>query len=189
MYYAMNKVVADLSGGDYALVYRVFHAASVLAFVFLFVRALQIRDSLMLAVAPLALTVFFGIHTFLGTVKEIYPTNHFLQVALLAMLALNLTQSKRGLLVDLALWLTFAFAALTLNRVCWCGSSSRVPGSLACPVPRGARSPARRCFLPPTPWCDSECSARACRRLRSGVRDISWACFHPSRSGRASARI
>ena len=69
----------------------------------------------MLAVAPLALTVFLGIHTFLGTVKEIYPTNHFLQMAVLAMLALNLTQSKGGLLVDLALWLTFAFAALTLE--------------------------------------------------------------------------
>ena len=39
-----------------------------------------------LAAAPLGLTVFLGIHTFLGTVKEIYPTNHFLQVALLAML-------------------------------------------------------------------------------------------------------
>lgn len=115
MRYATIKVVADLSGGDYALAYRVFHAASVLVFVLLFVRALQIRDAVMLAVAPLALTVFLGIHTFLGTVKEIYPTNHFLQVALLAMLALNLTQSKGGRLVDLALWLTLAFAALTLE--------------------------------------------------------------------------
>jgi len=115
LYYAMNTVVAHLGGGEYALAYRVFHAASVLAFALLFVRALQIRDSVMLAAAPFALTVFFGIHTFLGTVKEIYPTNHFLQVALLAMLALNLTQSKGGLLVDLALWLTFALAALTLE--------------------------------------------------------------------------
>jgi len=115
MRYATIKIVADLGNGNYAFAYRLFHAALVLAFVLLFVRALEIRDRVMLAAAPLALTVFLGIHTFLGTVKEIYPTNHFLQVAVLAMLALNLTQSKGGLLVELTLLLTFAFAALTLE--------------------------------------------------------------------------
>jgi hypothetical protein len=115
MRYATIKVVADLGGGHYALAYRVFHAVLVLAFVLLFVRALQVRDRVMLAATPLALTVFLGIHTFLGTVKEIYPTNHFLQVAVLAMLALNLTQSKGGLLVEVALLVTFVFAALTLE--------------------------------------------------------------------------
>jgi len=115
MRYATIKVVADLSGGNYALAYRVFHAALVFLFVLLFVRALQVRDRVMLAATPLALTVFLGIHTFLGTVKEIYPTNHFLQIAVLAMLALNLTQSKGGRLVDMALLGTFAFAALTLE--------------------------------------------------------------------------
>ncbi len=115
MRFVTIKVVADLSGGNYALAYRLFHAALVLLFVVLFVRALQVRDRVMLAATPLALTVFLGIHTFLGTVKEIYPTNHFLQIAVLALLALNLTQSKGGLLVDIALWLTFAFAALTLE--------------------------------------------------------------------------
>jgi hypothetical protein len=115
MRFVTIKVVADLSGGNYAFAYRLFHAALVLVFVVLFVRALHVRDRLMLAVTPLALTVFLGIHTFLGTVKEIYPTNHFLQIAVLALLALNLTQSKGGLLVDVALWITFTFAALTLE--------------------------------------------------------------------------
>jgi hypothetical protein len=115
MRYATIKVVSDLSNGNYALGYRVFHAALVLVFLLLFVRALQIRDRVGLAAAPLALTVFVGIHTFLGTVKEIYPTNHFLQVAVLALLALNLTQTRGGLLVDMALLLTFGFAALTLE--------------------------------------------------------------------------
>ena len=112
---ATIKVVSDLSGGHYALAYRLFHALLVLAFLILFVRALQIHDRLTLAVAPFALTVFLGIHTFLGTVKEIYPTNHFLQVAVLALVALNLTQSRGGVLVDLALLATFTLAALTLE--------------------------------------------------------------------------
>lgn len=115
MRFATIKVVSDLGNGQYFLAYRLFHALLVLAFLILFVRALQVHDRLTLAVAPFALTVFIGIHTFLGTVKEIYPTNHFLQVAVLALVALNLTQSKGGVLVDVALLATFTLAALTLE--------------------------------------------------------------------------
>ena len=102
MRFAIIKVVSDLANGHYMLAYRLFHALLVLAFLVLFVRALEVRDRVALAVVPLALTVFVGIHTFLGTVKEIYPTNHFLQIAVLALLALNLAQSKGGVLIDLA---------------------------------------------------------------------------------------
>ena len=112
---ATIKLVSDLGNGHYFLAYRLFHALLVLAFLLLFVRALEVRDRLALAVVPLALTVFVGIHTFLGTVKEIYPTNHFLQIAVLALLALNLAQSRGGLLVDALLFVTFTVAALTLE--------------------------------------------------------------------------
>jgi len=112
---ATIKLVSDLANGHYFLGYRLFHALLVLAFLLLFVRALEVRDRLALAVVPLALTVFVGIHTFLGTVKEIYPTNHFLQIAVLALLALNLAQSRGGLLVDALLLVIFTVAALTLE--------------------------------------------------------------------------
>jgi hypothetical protein len=115
MRFVTIKLLADVSGGDYALAYRSFHAVLVLVFVVLFVRALHVHDRLMLVLTPFALTVFLGLHTFLGTVKEIYPTNHFLQIAVLALLALNLAQSRGGLLVDLGLLATFVFAALTLE--------------------------------------------------------------------------
>ena len=115
MRFAIITLVSDLANGHYFLAYRLFHALLVLAFLVLFVRALEVRDRLTLAVAPLALTVFVGIHTFLGTVKEIYPTNHFLQIAVLALLALNLAQSKGGLLVDVTLLVAFTIAALTLE--------------------------------------------------------------------------
>jgi hypothetical protein len=115
MRFAIIKLVSDLANGHYVLAYRLFHALLVLAFLVLFVRALEVKDRLTLAVVPLALTMFVGIHTFLGTVKEIYPTNHFLQIAVLALLALNLAQSRSGLLVDLLLFVTFTVAALTLE--------------------------------------------------------------------------
>jgi hypothetical protein len=116
MFYAEIKLLYDLTGGDsLQLVYRLFHALLIVAYLVLFVRALQVRDALTLAAGAFALTVFVGMHTFLGGVKEIYPTNHFLQVALLALLALNLAQSRGGLLVDLGLLVSFTVASLILE--------------------------------------------------------------------------
>ena len=115
VYYATIKLVSDLGNGHYFLAYRLFHALLVFAFLMLFVRALEVRDWLRCAVMPLALAVFLGIHTFLGTVKEIWPISHFLQVAVLSLAALNLTQMRRGLLVDIAIMVTFVLAAFTLE--------------------------------------------------------------------------
>lgn len=115
LFYAEIKMLFDLAQGHYVLTYRLFHALLVFAFLMLFVRALHIRDWLSLALVPFALTVFVGVHTFLATVKELYPITHFLQVAVLALVALNLVQSRGGALVDLGLLVTFTLAALTLE--------------------------------------------------------------------------
>ncbi|MSO84038.1 MAG: hypothetical protein EXQ53_12220, partial [Acidobacteria bacterium] len=115
LFYAEIKLLFDVAQGQYQLTYRLFHAASLLAFVLLFVRALDLRSRAALVAVPLALTVFFGMHTFLATVKEIYPVSHFLQSCLLALVALNLAQSKGGLRVDIALVVTFVAAALTIE--------------------------------------------------------------------------
>jgi hypothetical protein len=115
LFYAQVKAVFDLAQGDYHLAYRLYHAAWLMAFVLLFVRALDVRSRAALVLVPLALTVFFGVHTFLATVKEIYPISHFLQIAVLSLAALNLAQSKGGRLVELATLATFAAAALILE--------------------------------------------------------------------------
>jgi hypothetical protein len=115
LFYAEVKWVFDLAHGHYQLAYRAFHAASLCVFVVLFVRVLNVRSRTALVLLPLALSIFFGIHTFLGTVKEIYGTSHFLQVAFLALAALNLAESEGGVLVELALVATFVAAALTLE--------------------------------------------------------------------------
>ena len=113
LFYAEVKALFDL--GHHFFAYRLFHALLVFAFFMLFVRALEVRDRLSLLCFPLALTVFVGMHTFLATVKEQYPVPHFLQVAVLALVALNLTQTKGGALIDAAILLTFSLAALTLE--------------------------------------------------------------------------
>ena len=115
LFYAEIKMLFDVANGHYALTYRLFHSALVCALILLFVRALHVRDRFSLAALPLGLTVFVGIHTFLGTVKELYPVTHFLQAAVLALVAVNLTQARGRLAVDVALLVTFALAALTLE--------------------------------------------------------------------------
>ena len=115
MFYTEVKLLMDLARGHYFIAYRLFHSFLVFAFLLLFARALDVRDRRALIVAPFALTVFVGMHTFLGTVKELYPVNHFLQIAVLCLAALNLAQTRGGWWVDLLAVLTFVLAALTIE--------------------------------------------------------------------------
>ena len=112
---AQIKALFDLSGGHYRLVYRGFHALLIVALIWLFVRALPIESPLDAAAAAVALTVLTGLHTFLGFLREAFPINHFLEIAVLVLIALNLTLSRGGWLVDLLAGVIFAFAALTLE--------------------------------------------------------------------------
>ena len=105
----------DLANGHYWLVYRGFHALLACAAIGLFVRALRVRTWDDFAAAIFALTVFTGLHTFRGLVREAFPVSHFLQVAVLCLLALNLARSRGGWLVDVAAAATFAVASLTLE--------------------------------------------------------------------------
>lgn len=112
---AQIKALFDLSQGHYRLVYRGFHALLIVALIWLFVRALPIESPLDAAAAAVALTVLTGLHTFLGFLREAFPINHFLEIAVLVLIALNLTLSRGGWLVDLLAGIIFAFAALTLE--------------------------------------------------------------------------
>jgi hypothetical protein len=101
--------------GRYYLVFRGFHVALVVAAFALFVTALRVRTRDDFLVATFALTVLTGLHTFLGTVWEAYPINHFLEIAVCCLLALVLAQSRGGWWADLAAALTFLVASLTLE--------------------------------------------------------------------------
>lgn len=101
--------------GRYFLVFRGFHAALVVAAFILFMAALRVRTREDFFVATFALTVMTGLHTFLGTVWEAYPINHFLEIAVFCLLALVLAQSKGGWWSDVAAALVFIVASLTLE--------------------------------------------------------------------------
>jgi glycosyltransferase involved in cell wall biosynthesis len=100
---------------QYFLVFRGFHAALVIAAFALFVGALRVRTRDDFFAATFALTVLTGLHTFLGTVWEAYPINHFLEVVVFCLLALVLAQSRGGWWVDAAAAGVFLVASLTLE--------------------------------------------------------------------------
>jgi len=112
---AQIKALFDLSQGRYGVAYRGFHALLMVALIVLFVRALPIDAGTDSAAAIVALTVLVGSQTFLCFLREAYPINHFLEMAVAALLALNLTLSRGGWWVDVLAGITFAAAALTLE--------------------------------------------------------------------------
>jgi hypothetical protein len=109
------KVLFDLSQGHYRLAYRGFHVVLIIALVWLFARALVVESWRDAAAALFALTVLTGLHTFLPFLREAFPINHFLEIAVLALIALNLTLSRGGWWADAVAALTFTFAVLTLE--------------------------------------------------------------------------
>jgi hypothetical protein len=112
---AQIKALFDVAQDRYWLVYRGFHALLLVAAVLLFTRALQVSTWTDFAAASFGLVVFIGLHTFRGTLFEAFPINHFLQIVVFCLVAVNLAQSRGGLWVDAAAALTLLVAALTLE--------------------------------------------------------------------------
>ena len=113
---AQIKALFDIAPAQhYWVAYRGFHVVLLVAGVMLFTRALRVSTHTDFAAAAFSLLVLTGLHTFRGTVQEAFPINHFLEMAVACLIALNLAQSRGGLWTDLAAAVTFAVAALTLE--------------------------------------------------------------------------
>ena len=113
---AQIKALFDLAQDrHYWLVFRGFHALLIGVAVFLFARVLRVSTLTDFAAAAFALVTLTGLHTFRGTVQEAFPINHFLEMLVCCLLALNLARSRGGVWVDAGAAVIFAVAALTLE--------------------------------------------------------------------------
>jgi hypothetical protein len=112
---AETKLLFDVSGGHYFAAYKTFHIALLVAAFVLFLRLLPIESWADAAAALFALTVFTGLHTFLGFVREAFPINHFLQVAVLVLAAVHLSRARPRAAIDIAANVVFVLACLTLE--------------------------------------------------------------------------
>ena len=89
------KAVYDLSGGDYFLWFRGIHVLQVAALIGLCVCVMRPRNARDAALVPLALAVVVGAHTFVPMVREAFPINSFLTIAIACVAALALAQREQ----------------------------------------------------------------------------------------------
>lgn len=112
---AQIKAVFDLSQGHYTAAYRGVHAVLIFTLIMLFAFALPVTSGSDAAAAVFALTVLTGLHTFLSFLREAFPINHFLEIAVFALVALNLSLSRGGWWADVLAAVTLVCASLTLE--------------------------------------------------------------------------
>ena len=90
-----TKALLDVSGSHYFFAFRAFQIAQVFAALWLFVKLLRVRTAHDLAAAVIAVTVLAGSHTFAGVIREAYPINNYLTVALCCLAVLNVLAMER----------------------------------------------------------------------------------------------
>lgn len=109
------RLVMDLSGGAYFAWFKGIHVAQVLVLLALLLRWLRVKTATDVVAFAFGVAVLVGGHTFVGTVREAYPINHFLAIAICVTgVAVLAAEPHRGLNDALAV-LLFVYAALTLE--------------------------------------------------------------------------
>lgn len=93
---AQTKALFDASGGHYYPAFRGFLVAQVFACVWLFVRMLRVRTAPELVAAMVAVAALTGSHTFGGMIREAYPINNYMTVALCCLAAVNVQMQERS---------------------------------------------------------------------------------------------
>jgi hypothetical protein len=113
-----TKLLLDAGAGlghRYHLVFRGYHAVLIAALIAVFVVVARVRSWTDAAACIIGLTVLIGTHTFSGFLREAYPVNHFLLIALCALATLALAFTRGGWFPDVAAIMLFVFAVLTLE--------------------------------------------------------------------------
>ena len=102
-------------GDRYNLVFRGFHAATAALLILLFTYVARPRDWTAVAALCFAMLVLTGLHTFGGMMREAYPINHFLLIAIYCLAAFAIAESSGGIVADVAACVIFVVASLTLE--------------------------------------------------------------------------
>ena len=140
--WAQLKIVYELSGGQYFLWFRGVHVAQVLVLIVLYVGLLRPKTALDAALVPLSLAVLIGAHTFVPMVREAFPINGYLTMAVCCVAAATLVlQSESRWYWDVVAILLFIGSILTVE------SGVLVWVICAAAVVLGARGLSRRAMI------------------------------------------
>ena len=112
-----TKLLGELGAtlGNYHLAFRGYHAGLAVLLIFLFTYLANARTWPAVAGLAVGLTVLTGMHTFAGLMREAYPVNHFLLIAVYGLAIVALARSRAGWPGNIAAVLVFALALLTLE--------------------------------------------------------------------------
>jgi hypothetical protein len=88
--WAQLKIVYELADGQYYLWFRGLHAVQVTVLIALCVRLMRPATPRDLALVPLAVAVLTGSHTFAPMLREAFPINSFLTIAICCVAVANL---------------------------------------------------------------------------------------------------
>ncbi|MEQ1895992.1 MAG: hypothetical protein ABL971_01235 [Vicinamibacterales bacterium] len=109
-------LVMDWSQGAYFAWFKSIHALQVLVLLLLLLRFVRVRTAVDAVSLSFAVAVLVGGHTFAGLVREAYPINHFLAIAISVLAAATLAAEPHHRIVnDVLALLLFVYAALTLE--------------------------------------------------------------------------
>jgi hypothetical protein len=107
--------VAHVTGDRYNVVFRGFHAAAAVLLIALFTYVARPRDWSGAAALCFAMLVLTGLHTFGGMMREAYPINHFLLIAIYCLATFAIAGFRGSLVTDTAACTLFVIASLTLE--------------------------------------------------------------------------
>jgi hypothetical protein len=114
--WAQVKIVYELAAGQYYLWFRGIHVIQVALLIVLCVRLMRPTTRLDAALVPLALAVLIGSHTFAPLVREAFPINSFLTIAIACVVAANVAFGQRSRWYsDAAIVLLFVGSVLTVE--------------------------------------------------------------------------
>lgn len=113
--WAQIKLGYDLAAGHETLLFKSVHVAQLLALALLFLRPMRVVSRGDALAAVLASLVLFGLHTFDGMVREAFPINSFLTIAICVLSVVNLAIGPPRWWRDLVAALLFCGAVLTVE--------------------------------------------------------------------------
>lgn len=109
------RLVMDWSGGAYFLWFKAIHIAQLLVLLLLLARWLRVETGTGFVAFLFGMAVLVGGHTFPGTIREAFPINHFLLMAVCTLGAAVLAAERPRLVNDVLVVVLLAYAALTIE--------------------------------------------------------------------------
>jgi hypothetical protein len=113
--WAQFKVALEAAQGRESVTFKAIHVAQLLLLALVALRLMPVRSRPELAAAVLATLVLFGLHTFDGLVREAFPINSFLTVALAVLAVLALADGEPAWWRDVAAAGIFVTTMLTIE--------------------------------------------------------------------------